>query len=632
MHSPARLSASRGSPFSGSRVLAGASLSAAALLVAACGREPAPANGGGAPDAPAAPAATAQGAGFVEGALAAGLKFQMNFLPTEQGENFKINLYDHGSGVAVADIDGDGDDDVYLLNQLGPNALFRNDGGRFTDITATAGVALADRVSVAGVFGDYDNDGDQDLYVTSTRGGDVLFRNDGTGRFEDVTQAAGLELVQHSETPAFFDMDGDGDLDLFVTNTALWTLDTRGPGGTYYEGLPDLLALQEMPPEPNRMYRNDGGGRFTDVTAEAGVAGTGWGGDVAVFDMDGDGDLDLFVSNMFGRSLLFRNLGRGRFERCEAEVLGKTSWGAVGARPFDADVDGLLDLLVMDMHSDMWVTYRFPKSVVEPSKKYESFSGRSLALGYKSQEAHDDEMRRMEVHLDAVVFGTTLFHNLGGGRFEEVSDRTGVETFWPWGAAVGDFDQDGAPDVFVPSGMGAPFFFWPSALLMNRGDGTFVNRAQEFGIDPPPGGPNMDVMIQGLPAVKSARAAAVADFDGDGRLDLVVNNFNDRAHLFWNRFPERHWVGLRLRATASNADAVGALVTLEVGGRKLLRQVDTSCGYLAQSSRMLHFGLGDATRVDRCEIRWPGGRVQTVQNVSIDRVQEIVEPRDRDGR
>ncbi len=233
------------------------------------------------PTAPGAAGTAATGIGsgrFAEAGLEAGLHFEMSFLPGEQGENFKVNFYDHGCGLAIADVDGDLDDDVYLLNQLGPNGLFRNDGtGRFADIAAEAGVAVGDRVCVAAAFGDVDSDGDQDLYVTSTRGGNLLFRNDGRGRFADVTEEVGLTLVAHSESPSFFDYDRDGDLDLFVTNTAQWTWNRRDAGDYYFEGRGSLFELVESEPERNTLYRNDGMGHFEDVTEAAGVAGAGWG-------------------------------------------------------------------------------------------------------------------------------------------------------------------------------------------------------------------------------------------------------------------------------------------------------------------------------------------------------------------
>ncbi len=587
-----------------------------ALPLAACdGRD-------AAPDPPAAGASTVS---FEEVARERGLAFRMHFLPTEQGEKFKVNLYDHGSGVAVADIDGDRDDDVLLLDQLGPNGLFRNDGsGRFADVTLGSGVELPGRICVAAVFGDYDSDGDQDLYVTTTRGGNALLRNDGTGGFEDVTAAAGLTLVAHSMQPVFFDADQDGDLDLFVSQTAQWTYDELDPEGRYHLGREQLFDLMDSPPETNRYYRNEGDGRFTDATADAGVAGAGWGSDVAVFDFDDDADLDLFVANMFGASLLFRNEGGGRFVEVGAKVLRRGSWGAVGAKVFDHDVDGRLDLLVVDMHSDMWAQPNTPLSRVRPDRKYPTPMGPSgnpdtIASGRSLVDA-------LQVDFDRALFGNALYRAKGAGAFEEVSDKAGVETFWPWGAAAGDFDRDGAEDLYLPSGMGFPFPYWPSPLLVNRGDGRFVDRSREAGVEPLPDGQHLPDRIGGREAARSQRAAATADFDGDGRLDIVVNTFNDRALLFANRSPARHWLGFRLTATRSHRDAIGALVTVRAGGRTQVRQVQTAGGYLAQSSRTLHFGLGDATKLEACEIRWPNGERQSLEIAAIDRVHDVTEP------
>ncbi len=565
--------------------------------------------------------------GFVEVAERAGLRFTMNFLPGEQGAHFKINLYDHGCGVAIDDIDGDGLEDVFLANQLGSNGMFRNRGdGTFEDVTARSGVGLADRICTSAAFADYDGDGDADLFVATTRGGNALFRNDGTGRFADVTQAAGVALVAHTQGATFFDYDLDGDLDLFVANTAQWTLETRNTEGNYFEGPLDLVQLLRAAPEANVLYRNKGDGTFEDVTAEAGVAGNGWGGDFAVFDVDDDGDQDVFVANMFGSSAFYRNDGKGHFEDLAPSVLEKPSWGAVACKPMDYDVDGRLDLLVVDMHSDMWMSGDTPLSEIEETKRYAGPEGRQVALGMAS----DDDVRDIRLLLgvtDATrfAFGNTLFRNEGGWRFRDLSQQCGAETFWPWGTAVADFDLDGSEDVFIPSGMGYPFPAWRNVLLMNDGRGNFAMRAKDCGIDPRPGGPMLPDPIAGQPASRSSRAAAVIDYDADGRPDLVVNNFNERAYLYHNEFAQRHWLALRLRGTRSNRDAVGAVARVKVGDRTLIRQVCSAGGYLSQSTRTLYFGLADANAPLTAEITWPGGRKQTVEGLAPDKLHEIVE-------
>ena len=406
----------------------------------------------GAPERPAAPRI----AGFEDQATEAGISFRMNFLANEQGENFKINLYDHGSGVAVADYDGDGLDDLYFCNQLDGNALYRNlGGGKFRDVTASAGdVALADRISVSAVFADYDRDGANDLYVTTTRGGNALLRNVG-GRFTDVTEAAGVAFVAHSQFATFFDADGDGALDLFVSNSAKWTLDAFDPVQKYYLGPETLLKLIESPPEPNRFFRNRGDGTFEDKTEAAGLAANGWSGDTAAFDYDEDGDLDLVVANMFGASHLYENDGKGRFTEVTKRVLGRVPWGGVACKAVDYDDDGRLDLFFTDMHSDMWMSPSYEPRLEDAPVKYDS------PMGPVKPALMDPESRavfaRLKWSVDDVLFGNALFHALGDGKFEEVSDRAGVETFWPWGIAAEDFDGDGYVDFLIPSGMGHPF-------------------------------------------------------------------------------------------------------------------------------------------------------------------------------
>src|SRR5205085_674276 len=180
-------------------------------------------------------------------------------------------------------------------------------------------------------------DGREDLYVTSTMGGNALFRNEGGTRFSDRTTKVGLELVAHSQSATFFDADGDGWLDLLVSNTARWTLDELNDAGPlkFRVGRPALFDLVESPREGNRFYRNRGDGTFADQTDDSGLAGNGWSGDTAVFDFDEDGDLDVLVVNMFGASHLYENDGHGHFHDVTRKVLGKVSWGAVGCKAFD---------------------------------------------------------------------------------------------------------------------------------------------------------------------------------------------------------------------------------------------------------------------------------------------------------
>jgi hypothetical protein len=579
------------------------------------------------------PAAPTAGSGFQERAREAGIAFRMHFLPKEQGEPFHINLYDHGSGLAAGDYDNDGREDIYFLNQLGPNALYRNVGdGSFVDVTAKAGVAIGNRVSVGATFADYDNDGWADLFVTTTRGGNVLFHNRGDGTFEDVTAAAGLSHVGHSQTPVFFDYDNDGYLDLFLTNTAHWSTDVFDSAARYFEGKPDLGSLLTSAKESNILYHNNGDGTFTDVTERAGLRGRGWAGDVAVFDYDEDGFLDLFVPSMVGRGQLYRNTGHGTFRDVTAETLGRTPYGAVGCKVFDYDGDGRLDLFVVDMHSDMWMGVDTGHVTVDVARRVQHRRFRTPKGPTINEEApgliqiQRAMFARQGEDFDAMLFGNALYRNLGHGKFTETAVAAGLETLWPWGVATGDFDNDGHEDVFIPSGMGYPYYYWPNQLMMNNGDGTFRDRAADLGVEPPTGGIYLEERVGGRQATRSSRAAVVADFDGDGRLEIVTNNFNDRPYYFANRLPRRNYVELRLTGTQSNRDAIGAVVRLWVGKTVMVRQVNPAGGYLSHSSRVVHFGLGDHTEVDRIEIRWPRGIVQRLDHPEINTLLQIREP------
>jgi len=211
---------------------------------------------------------------------ASGITFE-NRIVDDAGKAYKLVHYDHGSGLCAADVDGDGKPDLYFLTQLGTSQLWKNAGnGKFVDITATAGLALPDEIAVGCAFADIDNDGDPDLFVTTVRHGNRLYENTGRGTFRDITATAGVGYIGHSAGAVFFDYDRDGLLDLFVTNVGVFTSNTRGPGG-YYVGLTDAFLghLHPERAEASILYRNLGGNRFKDVTREVGLADLSWSGD-----------------------------------------------------------------------------------------------------------------------------------------------------------------------------------------------------------------------------------------------------------------------------------------------------------------------------------------------------------------
>ena len=556
-----------------------------------------------------------------------GITFKHHFIDSESGSTYRINPYDHGSAVLVADANGDGLEDVLLLDFMGPNHLYLNRGGlRFENVAGAAGVEVDRAIKVGGAFGDYDNDGDQDLYVTTYRGGNHLFRNRGDATFEDVTKAAGVEYVGHTASATWFDYDLDGDLDLYLGNIGKFTTDTISQEANYfYEGVSlPFKQVAEQPDalnagEPNILFKNNGNGTFTDATKQARIGAAEWNGDSTVADIDLDGDLDLFASNMFGANHLYRNKGDGSFEDVTATSLGRTSWGGMGCRFFDANGDAYPDLLVVDMHSDMWTAPDLPEGF-RPNVKWNNPLGSQVPFG-RIIEKPDDVRAR------AVTFGNTFFVNKGDGTFIEKSEQAGLETWWPWGEAVGDFNNDGREDLFIPAGMGFPFGYWPNSLMLNLG-GTFVDVAKEAGIEPPAAGENIaGAEIKGRRFPRSSRAGAIADFDRDGDLDIVVANFNHEPYLFRNDSPVASSLRLKLRGKSSNRDAMGARVVVAAKGRTWTRHVTNAEGYLTQSSPIVHLGLGTASVVDSVEIFWPGQKApQKISSPAIGKVVEVVQP------
>jgi len=240
---------------------------------------------------------------FTDTVAQSGITFKSRIVD-DAGKTYKAAHYDHGTGIAVADVDGDGLLDVYFVSQAGGNALWRNlGGGKFEDITASAGVAVAGKICVSASFADIDNDGDPDLYVTTVRGGNVLFENDGHGKFKDITTAAGVGYVGHSSAAVFFDYDHDGRLDLFLVNVGKYTTNTiAGNPYKYYVAFEDAFSGHLHPERAERkiLYHNDGGNHFKDVTQSAGLTDLSWSGDASVVDVNDDGWPDLFLLNMLG--------------------------------------------------------------------------------------------------------------------------------------------------------------------------------------------------------------------------------------------------------------------------------------------------------------------------------------------
>jgi enediyne biosynthesis protein E4 len=557
----------------------------------------------------------------------------------EATSHYMANHYDHGNGIPVADVDGDGLYDIYFVNQAGGNQLWKNlGGGKFRNITQEAGVGLPDRISAAAAFADIDNDGDQDLFVTSVRGGNVLFENDGHGHFKDISKDAGVDLASHSSGAFFFDYDNDGLLDLLVCNVGRYTTNEKGADGEYV-GLRDAFQGHMHPErfEYPVLYRNMGHNRFKDVTAEVGLHPMGWCGDASFADLNGDGRPDLFFLNMMGHSHYYENVDGKKFVDKTEQYFPKTPFGSMGLKFLDYDNDGRPDLLITDMHSDMF-------GLVEPERE-------------KQKDSAVPEDKFLGGPRDSFIYGNALYHNLGDGKFEEVSDRLGVENYWPWGPSVADINADGWDDIFIPSGMGFPYRYGINSMLLNNRGEKFLDAEFLLGIEPRRGGrthtpwfeldcsegvpPDLMVYLQKFPCktpqgkvlimgTLSSRSAVIFDLDNDGDLDIVTNDFNAEPQVLISDLAQRkqiHWLKVALNGTLSNRNGLGATVRVRVGDQVYTRQNDRKSGYLSQSVLPLYFGLGDSVKVDRVEVAWPSGRQQTFTGVQANQTLSVTEPR-----
>jgi hypothetical protein len=551
----------------------------------------------------------------------------VHHMTEDSGKVEKAIHYDHGSGVAVADVDGDGLLDIYFPNQIGGNQLWRNQGGgRFENLTAAAGVSVPGKVSVAAAFADLDNDGDPDLIVTTVRAGNVLFENVGGGKFRDITATAGMESQFHSSGIVVFDFNKDGLLDILITSVGKFTTDVKGAGG-YFVGMTNGFSGHLFPDrsEPCLLYRNEGKLKFAEVAKELNLVNTGWSGDANSCDVNEDGYPDLYVLNMQGDDHLFVNLRGTRFEDQTTRYFPKTPWGSMGVAWFDYNLDGKFDLFVTDMHSDMTGGQgrlrRGFNSSVEKAKS-EAWCTAQWDEAFLQGSSNN-------------IFGNAFYQNLGGGRFVEVSDKLGTETYWPWGPSVGDVNADGYEDIFVTAGMGYPFAYGINSLLLNVAGGAFQSAEFVLGVEPRravrvskecftldcSGEDRNHPLCRGrrgtlsVRASLSTRSAAIFDLDNDGDLDIVTNEFDDSPQVLISDLTDRrklHFVKVKLVGAKSNRDGLGAVVKLRAGETVMTRYHSGKSGYLAQSQLPLYFGLGETAKANEIQVIWPSGVKQTV--------------------
>jgi hypothetical protein len=495
-----------------------------------------------------------------------------------------------GAGAAFLDYDGDGWMDVYLVNS-GPcdlyrprvplaNALYRNDhDGTFTDVTDQAGVA-GGSFGMGAAVGDYDDDGFPDLYLTAY-GRTILYHNNGNGTFSDVTEKAGVSLSGWTTSAVFFDYDNDGRLDLFVGSYVRYGLDTPtscsgSPHGRRYYCVPRIFQ-----PLPSTLFHNEGGGRFRDVSGETGFAGApGKALGVVATDVDNDGLLDLFVTNDTSPNFLWRNRGGGRWQ--EAGLAAEVAFSANGKPRSSMGVDA------GDYDGDGW---------------------QDFAVGNIDHEL------------------ASLYRNRGDGSFADEAHANGIAAatllISCWGIKLFDYDDDGLPDLLLADGH-------PDDML-DGSSGYPVRYRQPPLLFHNEGGRYRDVSGEAGPAFRkelSGRGLAVGDFDNDGHLDALLAA-NGMAPLLLHNEAGRanHWLGVRLRGTSCNRDAVGARVRWSAGGVVRERLKAGGGSYLSSHDPRLVLGLGAANRVDWVEVKWPlpSGRSERFSAPGVDRYLSLVE-------
>ena len=546
-------------------------------------------------------------------------------------------LYHSGfvcGGVAVGDVDGDGLPDIFLGGAAQPDRLYRQVGDlRFQDVTTAAGILDDGSWGTGATMVDIDNDGDLDIYVCNYDAPNQLYVNQGSGRFVECARDWRLDIIESSMMVMMGDYDRDGDLDLYLLTNRFYRPRGRPrkpPVAFDKDGVPYVrpayerfYALREISPgrfgiddygRPDYLFRNNGDGTFSDVTAEAGIRGHGYGLSATWWDYNEDGWPDIFVCNDFDDpDYLYRNNGDGTFTDQLLETIPHTSWFSMGSDVGDVNNDGLFDFITVDMSATSHYKQKTTMGVMNAEEL-------AAVAGPPPQYMRN-----------------ALFINSGAGRFWEAAYLAGVaDTDWSWAAKFADFDNDGWIDLFVSNGMirsfndsDTPF---DQSMMIGRTKWDIYKNA------PPRPEQNLafrndgnlgfqDVSSKwGLDHVGMSYGTALSDLDRDGDLDLIVVNVGEPLGIYRNAGDSGHQLVIHLRGTKSNRFGLGALVRVRTAARRQMRQMNPMTGYLSCNEPLVHFGLGAHDTVDELTIDWPSGLQQTLRDVQANQLLVVCEP------
>jgi len=551
-----------------------------------------------------------------------------NILKKENQKDFLFN----GAGVCIGDYDGDGLPDIYLVSEDSPNKLFRQTSPlRFVDVTEEAGVQGGTDWGSGASFADIDNDGDLDLYVCTYQSQNLVYINNGDGTFTESAKESGLSYSGSSTMATFADFDHDGDLDLYLLNNRRFHPSEEMGGEAkvrmingkptihpdYVEHLNIIDGHYVIAGQADRYYVNNGNGAFTDQTEKAGISGYDMGLSAICWDYNNDGWLDIYVGDdQHSPDHLYKNMKDGTFQDVIVSTFSHTTWNSMGADAGDLNNDGLIDFMIVDMAN----TTHF--------KSKTSMGAMSAAAWFLDSAVPRQYMRN------------SIFMNTNTEHFFEIANMSHLASSdWSWGIKINDLDNDGWNDIFITNGIEknmsdtdlendfltlmkagkrqeamTAYQAWPrlpeeNLVFKNLGDLQFQKIQKEWNLD-----------LKGV-----SQAIAMSDLDRDGDLDIVINNMNEPVAVYRNDSIGKNSTIIELKGNISNQYGIGSRITIETPSGKQVRQHILASGYMSSDEPLLHFGLGEDTVIQKLIIVWPSGLQQVFENIPANHFISITE-------